>query len=522
MTLLARRLGLLLLVAFILPAQRCQVDERACTDIDMTVTIGAPGTLIPGCHHFGTLRFLNTEVVTFPGLDPALRTAEVPQSNLSYGILMTATAAAKSGTTIPVTLHDVPDPNFPRLTDDYTIHVTFVGTRPAILESISVTPANVTLVPPATQQYTATGHYNDGSTTDLTSVAQWASTDIVAAPISSSGLVTAESADPTVTISATDLATGIVGTTTLTVQVPSLKPVLQSISVTPNPGTVFVGQTLQLTATGSFSDGTIQVLSGESWASSDATVATVSNQAVVTGGQIAVATDATISATDTPTGIVGSALVHVLPAPGAVVTAQPNPTGGSTNLDCVAQGGLTGQLTYKWRAYRDDGTTGDVLFSNPNVQAPTAILSGDASNFYAFCTVTNTSNQTASGYGSVTLSTGDTIVQIAIGPSAIHAGTTTVTFDATSSLNANTPAVSWNVQYAGNVVPQGLEGYLTIPQANWTTVFTDVAPVGLMETVPAANFSNFLPAGAYRVQLTVTSSNDFSNQSGTFYFQVVP
>ncbi len=43
----------------------------------------------------------------------------------------------------------------------------------AALASISVTPANITIPYPRTQQYTATGNYTDGGTADLTSLVTW-------------------------------------------------------------------------------------------------------------------------------------------------------------------------------------------------------------------------------------------------------------------------------------------------------------------------------------------------------------
>jgi hypothetical protein len=105
-----------------------------------------------------------------------------------------------------------------------------------------------------------------------------------------------------------------------------------------------------------------------------------------------------------------------------------------------------------------------------------------------------------------------------VNPDSIHAGATDVTFDGTSSLNAAS-ATQWVLQYGGSIVPGSLEGYLTLPQTAWTTVFTDDAPMSLVEVVPAVDFSS---PGAYRVQVTVISSVDFSANQGTFYFQVLP
>jgi hypothetical protein len=47
-------------------------------------------------------------------------------------------------------------------------------------------------------------------------------------------------------------------------------------------------------------------------------------------------------------------------------------------------------------------------------------------------------------------------------------------------------------------------------------------PTGFTENVTPTNFTNGMPAGAYRVQLMVSSALDGSAQTATFYFQVVP
>src|SRR5271168_2563800 len=52
------------------------------------------------------------------------------------------------------------------------------------LNSIVVTPANVSIPAGKTQQFAATGHYSDGSTKDLTTTATWNSTVQTVATIS--------------------------------------------------------------------------------------------------------------------------------------------------------------------------------------------------------------------------------------------------------------------------------------------------------------------------------------------------
>jgi len=202
------------------------------------------------------------------------------------------------------------------------------------------------------------------------------------------------------------------------------------------------------------------------------------------------------------------------------VSAQPNPTGGLTNLGCVASG--AGPFTYAWHGYRDDGDTTGLSFSSLTTEAPTVTLSTTGmvgSNFYVFCVVSSGGTPAGSADTMVTLSTGDTIPRVTVSPSTIHAGITDVTFDGSTSTNAQSDAVQWVVQYGQYVVVTTFEDYLKASPSSWTTVFSDSSPTGLMEQVSASKFAQ---PGAYRVQMTVTSSSDYSEVEGTYYFQVSP
>jgi len=205
------------------------------------------------------------------------------------------------------------------------------------------------------------------------------------------------------------------------------------------------------------------------------------------------------------------------------VSAQPQQTDGQAFLDCVPTTATVGQVTYAWHGYRDDGDTSGLSFSSLTSFAPTLTLTTTASvgaSFYVYCVISEGGAFAGSGYTLVTLGTGGLLPAVTVSPSTIHAGASSVTFDGTSTANAQSPAIQWVVQYGGNVSPASLEDYLTIPAASWTTVYTDNAPSGLTETVPAAKFGS---AGAYRVQLTVLSALDeISENEGTFYFQVLP
>src|SRR5262245_31272951 len=85
---------------------------------------------------------------------------------------------------------------------------------PTTLTTITVTPTNPTVTVGGSQQFTATGTYNDSTTKDLTNQVTWASSSTGVAVVSTAGVVTAE-ATGTTTISAT--LGSVTGSTGLTI-----------------------------------------------------------------------------------------------------------------------------------------------------------------------------------------------------------------------------------------------------------------------------------------------------------------
>jgi hypothetical protein len=177
----------------------------------------------------------------------------------------------------------------------------------AVLTGITVGPTT-TLPLGTTAPLTATGSYSDGSTQNLTQVATWTSSTsgvLVSNAPGSNGQVTAVSVGPaTVTAS----YGGFSGNTTVTVTA----AVLRSISVSPVNDTLPLGASLSLLATGVYSDGSTQNLTGSStWSSSSADVS-VSNAAGSNGVVTALGIgSAAITATDPATSIAGTASVTV-------------------------------------------------------------------------------------------------------------------------------------------------------------------------------------------------------------------
>lgn len=175
------------------------------------------------------------------------------------------------------------------------------------LVSIDLIPSVTSTPLGYTRQFLAFGTYSNGATLNLTELVTWASSDTTKALISnaagSRGLMSSVSPGQ-LTISAT--LSGVTGAAQATIAA----AVLVSLSVTPSPVSIAAGGTRQLTATGSFSDGSTQDLTNAvTWTSSNAAVAQVSNAAeseglvsaiaagtaVVTAIQGAVTASATVS-----------------------------------------------------------------------------------------------------------------------------------------------------------------------------------------------------------------------------------
>jgi trimeric autotransporter adhesin len=150
-----------------------------------------------------------------------------------------------------------------------------------VLVSIAVTPANPAVAPATAQQFIATGTYNDGSTRNVTGSVAWSSSNTAVATISTStptqGLAKALAAGSS-TIAATSGT--ISGSTTLTVS----SAAITSIAVTPANPNIPLGIAQQFTATGTFSDGSVQDVTGVvTWKSSLPSIASITVSGLATG-----------------------------------------------------------------------------------------------------------------------------------------------------------------------------------------------------------------------------------------------
>ncbi|HLO25657.1 MAG TPA: Ig-like domain-containing protein, partial [Geobacteraceae bacterium] len=218
-----------------------------------------------------------------------------------------------------------------------------------VLQSITVTPTDPSILSLSTGSFHATGHFSDGSTADVTAQAAWTSSQPGIATIAPGGAATTL-VPGTTTISAA--LNGVSGTSSLKVTGGRLTGIVLSPV---NPRLV-VGTAVPITATGSFSNGSSRDITGAvNWSVASPTIANVTTP----GGNVAflnalavpvapvrvTATSGTVTA-DTNLTVAAPALQSLLPI-------------SPPSLDLSV--GTSGRLTAT--AMFTDGTTQDVTVS---------------------------------------------------------------------------------------------------------------------------------------------------------------
>ena len=220
---------------------------------------------------------------------------------------------------------------------------TTLSVTAAALTSIVVTPAIPSIPLGTSQQFTATGTFTDKTTQDLTSTAQWTSSQVAVATISNAGGSQGLAASTgTGTTTVTGTVGSVSGSTSLTVTAAALV----SISVSPANVQIAMGNAQTFTATGSFTDGTTQVLTSSlTWTSSNSAVATIDNSGVATGGSTGTTTISVTSGS-----ITGTTTLTVTAAVLNAITVSP--TAASIPLGTTQQFTASGSFS--------DGSTQDV------------------------------------------------------------------------------------------------------------------------------------------------------------------
>jgi len=328
------------------------------------------------------------------------------------------------------------------------------------LTSIDVTAASMTLTIGATQQATATGHYSDGSTQDLTATATWSSQTASVASVSTGGLITAKTAG-------TSLITASSGTVSGSTMVTVTAATLKSLAVTPANPTITKGATQQFTATGTFSDNSTQNLTNSvTWTSATPAAATISAAGVATG---VAAGSSTIQAASG--SITGSTTLTVTgPTLTSIAVTPMNPD--------VAKG-LTDQFT----------ATG--TFSDGSTQ-----------------NITSTVAWSSSAAGVATISTGGLAKGVGTGTSTIQAKSGSVTGSTTLTISAATLS-SIAVTPANLSITKGATQQFTatgifsdLSMQNITSTVTWSSSKASVATISAAGLATAVATGSTTIQAT--------------------
>ncbi len=161
-------------------------------------------------------------------------------------------------------------------TDKITAALAGITSQPVALNVIALSAISVTPSSPAnmgigaTQHFTATGSYSDGSTADFTSQVVWFSSDSTVMTIASGGIATA------VAGGTANITASIAGLNSQPVTV--MVKVLSAIMIEPatSPRNLNVGASLPFVAVGIFSDGSMSDITSQViWISSNTNIATV-------------------------------------------------------------------------------------------------------------------------------------------------------------------------------------------------------------------------------------------------------
>jgi Bacterial Ig-like domain (group 2) len=365
------------------------------------------------------------------------------------------------------------------------------------LTQITIAPENPVIAKGARLALTATGNYSNETTHPLPATAVWETSQSAVATVNSNGQVTG------VSEGAAQLSVsyqGVTASTSVTVG----PPALISITVALNQSSLPIGETEQLTAIGSFTDGTTQNLTQSvTWSSSTSTIASVSPTGVAFAAAVGV-----VAITATHGSITGSTSLMVAPAIvlglKIVPTAISLPMGSSLQLQAIASfsDGTTQTLT----------TSAAWQTTQPNV----AIVNsqGGLSAVGQGSAQVSATYQGATGIASVAIGP-PALVKIAVGPSSSSLpvgeseqliATGTFTDGTTQNL---TQSAAWTSSSAAiaSVSSVGTAVAITVGTVTITATSGSIAGSATLTVTPPVPIAlNIVPAS---LSMVVGGSNQF-------------
>lgn len=164
------------------------------------------------------------------------------------------------------------------------------------LSTLAIGPTNLPLNPGQSYQMVATGTFNDGTTSNVTSKCIWSSTNASVATVgTNSGVVTAATNATTIgstQISATDGAVASTTSATITVC-----PAVTNLTITANPASQAPSGQITLTATATVGGQGVDVTSDVTWNIGNTSVLTISGNIGTISSSATVGQSTTLSAT---------------------------------------------------------------------------------------------------------------------------------------------------------------------------------------------------------------------------------
>lgn len=317
---------------------------------------------------------------------------------------------------------------------------TTVTTTTATLTAIELAPTTLSLAKGLTRQLTVTGRYSNGQSQPVTAMSTWGSSAASVATISSAGLLTAV-APGTATVTAT------IGTFSANLALTVTNAQVSSIVVTPAAPSLGVGRTVQLVATGTFTDGTTDVITeNATWSSATPATASVSNATGSQGLVTAVAVG-TSQVSATIGAATGRITVTVTPAELASIAVTPSPI--------TLAKGLTQQFSATG-TYTDSTTTplNDVSWSSSDGGTLSITDGGLATALDVGVVTVSATKGAVNGTAEVTVGAAE-LVSIAVtpNPAVVDAGAP-IAFTATGTFSDTTTdvldsGVTWTSADAG-------------------------------------------------------------------------
>ena len=326
------------------------------------------------------------------------------------------------------------------------------------------------------EQFTATGAYTDGSTADLTGIVSWTSSPAGIVSINSAGMASTKATGNT-TITATSGA--LSGTGSLTVS----PAALVSINLGSSPPSIPLGNSQQLSAKGTYTDGSTQDLTTSvHWVSSSPGIVAIN----ATGLAIAKSVG-TAGVSATSSSITGTQSLSVSSAVLTAISISPvNPTlplGSSQQLSAVGTytDGTSRPLisSVTWNSL----SPGVVAISTTGLAAAKSIGTAGISATSGNITGAGNLNVSAAALASITISTATPTLPL--GSSQQLSATGTFTNGGTQDL---TNSVNWASSSPGiiTILSTGLATAKSVGTAGVSATSGKIAAVESLSVSPAA------------------------------------